>query len=98
MDLGRCLALAAAAAMALAPVAGAKPSPSAAAAATLKMKRAVGEFFADTGTKVKAISPAKDKKSGIRFPIAAASLTRRRQGSLKHDGGSRSRAMGARPR
>lgn len=85
---GACLAVAAAAALALVPAAAAKPQPVSGGATTLKMKRAVAEFFADTGTKVKAIDPATDKKSGIRFPIRSGELdSKKAKGSLKHDGG-----------
>jgi hypothetical protein len=82
------LAVAAAVALALAPSAGAKPQPVTGGAATLKMTRAVAEFFADTGTKVKATKPAKDKKSGIRLPIRKGELDpKKAKGSVKLDGG-----------
>ncbi|MGH2993137.1 MAG: HtaA domain-containing protein [Solirubrobacterales bacterium] len=81
-------ALAAAVTLALAPAAGAKPQTAGGGTTTLKMKKAVAEFFADTGTKVKAIDPAKDKKSGIQFPIKKGELDSKKvKGSLKHDGG-----------
>lgn len=81
-------ALAAAVTLALAPAAGAKPQTVGGGTTTLKMKKAVAEFFADTGTKVKAIDPAKDKKSGIQFPIKKGELDSKKvKGALKHDGG-----------
>jgi hypothetical protein len=82
------LAVAAAATLALAPSAGAKPQTISGGTTTLKMTRAVAEFFADTGTKVKAIKPAKDKKSGIQFPIKSGELDpKKAKGSVKQDGG-----------
>ncbi|MGH2962963.1 MAG: HtaA domain-containing protein [Solirubrobacterales bacterium] len=81
-------ALAAAVALALAPAASAKPETVGGGTTTLKMKKAVAEFLADTGTKVKAIDPAKDRKSGIQFPIAKGELDPKKvRGTLKHDGG-----------
>jgi len=82
------LAAAAAATLALAPAAGAKPRTVSGGTSTLKMTRAVAEFFADTGTRVKSIKPAKDKKSGIQLPIKGGELdSKKAKGSVKHDGG-----------
>lgn len=82
------LVLVAAGALALASTAGAKPEAVSGGTTTLKMTRAVAEFFADTGTKVKAIKPAKDKKSGIQLPIRSGELdSRKAKGSVKQDGG-----------
>ena len=82
------LALAATLGLALAPAAGAKPQTVGGGTTTLKMTRAVAEFFADTGTKVKAIKPAKDKKSGIQLPIRSGELdSKKAKGSVKLDGG-----------
>ena len=82
------LALAAAVALALAPGAMAKTEPVIGGKTTLKIKKSFAEFLADTGTKLKAVDPAKDKKSGIQFPIKSGELDAKKvKGSLKHDGG-----------
>ena len=92
---GACLAVAAAIALALAPSAAAKPQAVSGGTTTLKMTRAVAEFFADTGTKVKAIKPAKDKKSGIQLPIKGGELdSKKAKGKVKQDGGIRLRGDG----
>jgi Htaa len=81
-------ALAAAVILALAPGASAKVVPVSGGTTTLKISRNVGEFLADTGTKVKAVDPAKEKKKGFALPIATGELDDKKvRGSLKHDGG-----------
>jgi hypothetical protein len=82
------LALSAAVLLALAPGAVAKTEPVSGGKTTLKIKKAVAEFLADTGTEVKATDPAKDRKSGIKLPIKKGELDAKKvKGSLKHDGG-----------
>jgi hypothetical protein len=81
-------ALAMAISVALAPGAAAKIEPVSGGTTTLKISRNVGEFLADTGTKVKAIKPAKEKKKGFALPIAKGEIDNKKaRGSLKHDGG-----------
>lgn len=81
-------ALAAAVTLALAPSAMAKTEPVAGGKTTLKLKKSFAEFLADTGTKLKAIDPAKDKKSGLQLPIKSGELDSKKvKGTLKHDGG-----------
>jgi hypothetical protein len=82
------LALAAASALMLAPAAGAKPEAVNGGTTNLKISANVGEFLADTGTKVKAIDPAKARKKGFALPIRSGELdTKKVKGSLKQDGG-----------
>src|SRR5918994_1205059 len=72
----------------LAPGAFAKPEQVSGGTTSLKIGSNVGEFLADTGTKVKAIDPAKEKKKGYGFPIASGELDNKKvEGSLKHRGG-----------
>jgi hypothetical protein len=88
-------ALATAATLALAPGAFAKPEQVSGGTTSLKISANVGEFLADTGTKVKAIDPAKEKKKGYGFPIASGELDDKKvKGSLKHDGGLELRGDG----
>ena len=55
---------------------------------SLKISANVGEFLADTGTKVKVIDPAREKKKGYGFPIASGELDNKKvEGTLKHRGG-----------
>jgi hypothetical protein len=81
-------AMATAATLVLAPGAFAKPEQVSGGTTSLKIGSNVGEFLADTGTKVKAIDPAKEKKKGYGFPIASGELDNKKvEGSLKHRGG-----------
>jgi hypothetical protein len=74
--------------VALAPGAAAKVQPVSGGTTTLKISRNVGEFLADTGTRVKAVKPAKEKKSGFALPILKGEIDNRKpKGSLNHDGG-----------
>jgi len=74
--------------VALAPGAAAKVEPVSSGTTTLKISRNVGEFLADTGTKVKAVKPAKEKKNGFALPIVKGEIDNKKpKGSLKHDGG-----------
>ena len=74
--------------VALAPGAAAKVEPVSGGTTTLKISRNVGEFLADTGTKVKAVKPAKEKKSGFALPIVKGEIDNKKpKGSLNHDGG-----------
>jgi hypothetical protein len=82
------VAMAAAATLILAPGASARPEQVSGGTTSLKISANVGEFLADTGTKVKVIDPAKEKKKGYGFPIASGELDNRKvNGTLKHDGG-----------
>jgi hypothetical protein len=67
-------AMATAATLVLAPGASARPEQVGGGTTSLKISANVGEFLADTGTKVKAIDPAKEKKKGYGFPIASGEL------------------------
>jgi Htaa len=88
-------AVATAATLALAPSAFAKPAQVSGGTTSLKISANAGEFLADTGTKVKAIDPAKEKKKGYGFPIASGELDNKKvKGSLKHDGGLELRGDG----
>ena len=81
-------AMATAATLVLAPGASARPEQVSGGTTSLKISANVGEFLADTGTKVKAIDPAKEKKKGYGFPIASGELDNKKvEGSLKHRGG-----------
>ena len=81
-------AMATAATLVLAPGASARPEQVSGGTTSLKISANVGEFLADTGTKVKAIDPAKEKKKGYGFPIASGELDNKKvKGSLKHRGG-----------
>jgi hypothetical protein len=74
--------------MVLAPGAAAKVEPVSGGTTTLKISRNVGEFLADTGTRVKAVNPAKEKKSGFALPIVKGEIDNKKpKGSLNHDGG-----------
>jgi Htaa len=91
------LALAGAITLALTPGASAKVEPVGGGKTTLKIKKAMTQFLADTGTRVKAIDPAKDKKSGFQFPIKNGELDNKKaKGKLKHDGGVELRGEGGR--
>jgi Htaa len=77
-----------AATLVLAPDASARTEQVSGGTTSLKISANVGEFLADTGTKVKVIDPAKEKKKGYGFPIASGELDNRKvNGTLKHDGG-----------
>jgi Htaa len=81
-------AMATAATLVLAPGASARPEQVSGGTTSLKISANVGEFLADTGTKVKVIDPAKEKKKGYGFPIASGELDNKKvNGTLKHDGG-----------
>jgi hypothetical protein len=81
------LALAAAVALTLPPAAGAKTEAVNGGTTSFKISSEVGEFLADTGTKVKAIEPGKATKKGFALPITRGKLdTKKVKGSLKHDG------------
>jgi Htaa len=81
-------AVAVTAAAAFVPAASAKTAPVEGGTTTLKMKKSVAEFLADTGTRVKAVDPARDRKSGIQFPIRTGEIDSKKvKGTLKHDGG-----------
>jgi hypothetical protein len=83
--------------LALAPGASAKVEPVGGGTTTLKIKKAIAEFLDDTGTRVRAIDPAKDKKSGLQFPIKSGELNdKKAKGKLKHDGGFELRGDGGR--
>jgi hypothetical protein len=91
------LALAGAITLALTPGASAKVEPVGGGKTTLKIKKTMTQFLADTGTRVKAIDPAKDKKSGFQFPIKSGELDNKKaKGKLKHDGGVELRGDGGR--
>jgi hypothetical protein len=79
-------ALATAATLALAPGAFAKPEQVSGGTTSLKISANVGEFLADTGTKVKAIDPAKEKKKGYGFPIASGELDTENAKAKESDG------------
>jgi ribosomal protein L6P/L9E len=89
------MALAAAITLALAPGAGAKPQPVSGGKTSLKIKADVGEFLADSGAKLKPIEPAKEKKSGVQFPIKSGELDPNKpKGKLKHNGGIKLKGNG----
>jgi hypothetical protein len=80
--------MATAATLVLAPGASARTEQVSGGTTSLKISANTGEFLADTGTKVKAIDPAKEKKKGYGFPIASGELDNKKvNGTLKHDGG-----------
>lgn len=88
-------ALAAAVTLSLAPGAAAKPQPVGAGTTTLKVNAAMGEFLADTGTKLRTIKPAKEKKAGVQLPITKGKLdTKKVKGQVRHDGGFELRGRG----
>ena len=80
--------IATAATLVLAPGASARTEQVSGGTTSLKISANVGEFLADTGTKVKAIDPAREKKKGYGFPIATGELDNKKvEGTLKHRGG-----------
>lgn len=82
------IALAAALVLAAASSAAAKPEPVGGGTTTLRITGTVDDYLSDNDTKVKAVDPAKDRKSGLAFPIRRGELdSKKPRGELKHGGG-----------
>lgn len=81
-------ALTAAVALVLAPAAGAKTEPVGGGTTSLKLSAEALDYLDENSTKIKAVDPAKAKKSSYQLPIKKGELdTKKVKGQLKHDGG-----------
>ena len=88
-------ALAATLTLAFAPSAWAKLQTVGGGKTVLRINAASGEFLADAGAKLRPIKPAKEKKSGLQFPIKEGELDDKKvKGNVKHDGGFRLQGSG----
>jgi hypothetical protein len=80
-------ALATAVALVLAPAASAKTEPVGGGSTKLKLTTKAADYLDENKTKLKAVDPAKSKKSGYDLPIKKGELNpKKAKGQLKLDG------------